>query len=90
MHAPKAQEVQKTQKAQKRNQAKVQNATSKHKIKNALKNIEGGKSHLFGYWRFCAFCAREEKEIEHRKQKREKKRKVPTMQCKCTGFNKSS
>ena len=36
-----------------------------------LKNIYGGKSHLFAYVRFCAFYAREEKgKEENRKRKK--------------------
>ena len=37
-----------------------------------LKNIYGEKSNLFAYFRFFVFCAREEKKIENRKQKKEK------------------
>ena len=37
-----------------------------------LKNIYGGKSHLFAYLHFCAFCARKEKRMEKRKLKKEK------------------
>ena len=48
-----------------------------------LKNIQREKSNLFAYLRFCVFCACEEKKIENRK-----KRKVPIMQCKCTGLTK--
>ena len=40
-----------------------------------LKKIEGGKSHLFAYLRFCAFWAREEK--DNRKKKVEKREKSP-------------
>ena len=79
LHAPK---VPKAQKAQRRNQAKAKNATSEQKLKNTLKK-KGGKGHLFAYVRFCAFSAREEKKIENRK-----KRKAPTMHCKCTGLTK--
>ena len=63
--APKASKASKAQKGQKRNQAKVQNANKRTKIKNALK--KGEKSHLFAYLRFCVFCARKEKKIENRK-----------------------
>ena len=34
-----------------------------------LKNIYGGKSHLFAYLHFCVFCALEEKKIQNRKSK---------------------
>ena len=64
LHIPKAP---KAQKAQKRNQTKAQTATSEQKLKMCLKNIEEGKSHLFAYSRFRAFCALEEKRIEKRR-----------------------
>ena len=64
LHIPKAP---KAQKAQKRNQTKAQTATSEQKLKMFLKNIEEGKSHLFAYSRFRAFCALEEKRIEKRR-----------------------
>ena len=53
--------------------------------KNALKNILGEKSNLFTNCVFVCFM-RDKK----RKQKIEnrKKRKVPKMQCKCTGLTK--
>ena len=57
----------KHQKSQKRNQAKVQNANKRTKIKNALKKHPRGKSYLFGNFLFCVFCAREEKRIENKK-----------------------
>ena len=56
-------------KAQKHNQAKVQNANKRTKVKNALKNIWAEKSNLFAYLRFCVFCARKEKKIESKKMK---------------------
>ena len=56
----------KTPKAQRRNQTKAQNENKRTKIKNVLKNIQGEKSHLFVYLRFCAFCASEEERIEKR------------------------
>ena len=59
LHAAKAP---KAPKAQRRNQAKAKNATSK----SHLKTSKGGKSHLFAHLRFCAFFAREEKRIEKR------------------------
>ena len=51
------------------------------KIKNAVKKHLRGKSHLFAYLRFCAFCAGKEKKIDLCAQRKEnrKKRKVPTM-----------
>ena len=64
LHIPK---TPKAQKAQKRNQTKAQTATSEQKLKMCLKNIEEGKSHLFAYSRFRAFCALEEKRIEKRR-----------------------
>ena len=51
------------QKAQKRNQAKAQNANKQTKIKNALKKYLSGKSDLFAYLRFCAS---EEKSLYNR------------------------
>ena len=53
---------QKHKKAQRRNQAKAQNANKRTKIKNALKKyLNGKKSNLFAYLRFCVFCVRKEK-----------------------------
>ena len=46
-----------------------------------LKNIEGGKSNLFAYLRFCVFCARKEKKMENKKQKIEKKKRKKSPQC---------
>ena len=66
LHTPKA------QKAQKRNRAKVQNATSEQKF--CLKNIKGENSNLFAYLCFCA----------HEEKKTRKKGKVP--QWKCTKY----
>ena len=54
----------KSTKAQRRHQAKAQDATSEQKFKMRLKNIRGGKSHLFTCLRFCAFCARKENKIK--------------------------
>ena len=63
----------KTAKAQRRNQAKPQNAKSKQKYKMRLKKTsQEEKSHLFPNFRFCAFCTHEEKRIQKRKQKKEK------------------
>ena len=58
----------KGQKAQKRNQAKAQNANKGTKIKNVLQKHLSGKKNLFPYLRFCVFCAREEKKIEKKKK----------------------
>ena len=57
----------------------------KQNKKNALKNILGEESNLFANCVFVFFM-RDKK----RKQKIEnrKKRKVPKMQCKCTGLTK--
>ena len=59
----KHQKYQKAQKTQKRNQAKVQNANKRRKIKNALKKHLRGKSPI-RLFEFCVFCAREEKKKE--------------------------
>ena len=68
LHAPKAQKTPKAPKAQRRNQAKAQNATSKKKNKKCAQKHLKGKSHLFPYLRFYAFCAREEKIIKKREK----------------------
>ena len=48
LHSPKAPN------AQRRSQVKGQNDTSEQKQKMRLKKIQGEKSHLFAYLRFCA------------------------------------
>ena len=58
-----------TKKAQKRNQAKAQNANEQTKIKNVPKKHLRAKSNLFAYFRFCVFCMREEKKIKNKKMK---------------------
>ena len=68
-HSQKAPKSQKVQKAQKHNQAKAQNGNKRTKLKNALKKHRVGKSNLFAYLHFCAFCAREEKKTENKKMK---------------------
>ena len=79
-HAQKAQKVQKAQKAQKSTKTQPSKSTKRYKptkIKNALKKHLRGKSHLFDYLRFCAFCQCEEKKIVKREN---------SPQCKCTKY----
>ena len=85
--APKAQKAQKSQKAQKaqrRNQAKVQNATSEQK-KCAQKTSKGKK---VTYSIICIFVFFVRAKKRKQKIENRKKRKVATMQCKCTGLTK--
>ena len=76
MHAPKAPKAPKAEKHNDATEHKLKNANKPTKIKNVLKkNLRGGGrgSHLFAYFRFCAFWAREEKEkINKKMEKREK------------------
>ena len=51
---PKEPKAQKAPKTQRHNQVKAQSPNNRAKIKNALKNISGVKTHLFAYMRFCA------------------------------------
>ena len=75
---------QKAQKAQRRNQAKAQNANKRTKIKNAFKKHLREKSHILAYLRFCAFCAREEKRIEKREKSSNVKYRCSTLVCKAS------
>ena len=75
----KAQETPKNRKSIKKQKStkKHKNATkqkhktqiSEQKLKMRLKNVQGEKSNLFAYLRFCVFCAREEKKLENKKIK---------------------
>ena len=62
LHSP---ESTKSTEKHKNNQANVQNANKRTKIKNMLKNILVGKSNLFTYLSFCGFfCAKKKKKKE--------------------------
>ena len=47
---------------------KLKHKTLQANKNNTLKKRLRGKSHLFAYLRFCAFCARKEKKIKNRKK----------------------
>ena len=52
-------------------------------MKNTLKNIQGENYSLICVFVFFVHAKKRKQKIENRK-----KRKVPTMQCKCTGLTK--